>query len=134
MPKTSRASRPTEVRFRLSGAHVVAAIVAAVGASAVAFQSWWLAPLLLVPLVLALGVLRLGTDVDSRGLVARSLLANRRVSWDEVEGFASDRRKVAARISGGQTLVLPTVRPGDLPRLLAAGGRELDESESGSDQ
>jgi Bacterial PH domain len=122
------ADGPTDIRFRLSGAHVVATIVAAVGASAVASQSWWLAPLLIVPLVLAVGVVRLGTDVGRSGLTARSLLSNRRVSWDGIEGFTTDGRKVSAVLDGGQALVLPAVRPADVPRVLAAGGREVEST------
>jgi Bacterial PH domain len=119
------------VRFRYPGAIAVAGIVAALGAVPLASQSWFLAPILLVPLAVTAFVWRSGTDADAAGLRVRALLGRRRVSWDEVAEIVADPRgRVVARLAGGGDLTLPAVRAADLPRLVAASGHELSRAGS----
>jgi hypothetical protein len=119
-------SKARPARFRHSGALIVAALVAAIGAVPVATAGWYFLPALLVPLLLALWAWRAGTDADPRGLRLRAALGQRRVPWSEVAELATDDRgRAAARLRDGRVLPLPAVRAADLPRLIAASGREL---------
>jgi hypothetical protein len=120
-------SSPRPARFRHSGALIVAALVAAIGAVPVASAGWYFLPALLVPLLLAVWAWRAGTDADPRGLRLRAALGQRRVPWSDVAELAADERgRATARLRDGRVLPLPAVRAADLPRLVAASGQELE--------
>ena len=113
-------------KFRQNMGLPLAAVVAFVGASALATQRWWLLPILLIPLVVAVWGFRSGVDADRQSLRVRTLLGSRTVPWGEVAGFRVDRNKVLAQLSSGGELPLPAVTPRQLPALIAAGGRTLE--------
>ena len=119
-------SSSTPLRFRRNGAIAVAALIAAIGALPLATAAWYLAPLALVPLAVALWAWRSGTDADADGLRVRALLGSRQVPWTAVAELAGDARgQAVALLRDGRTLPLPAVRTADLPRLVEASGHPL---------
>jgi Zn-dependent protease with chaperone function len=129
-------SRADVLRFRQSGATLVAALIAFVGAIPLAGSSWALTPVLLIPLGAGLWAWRAGTDVDAAGLRVRALLGSTTVAWSRVAELAADRRgRVSALLTDGNALRLPGVPASALPKLLAAGGQELTRpAEAGGDR
>lgn len=122
-------SRSDTVRFRYNQAILVAAVIAAIGALPLASARWYLLPVLLVPLAVALWAWRAGTDADTRELRLRALAGQRRIGWEHVVELATDPRgRAVARLDDGQQVVLPAVRGADLPRLVSATGQALPGS------
>jgi len=85
----------------------------------------WTLVLLLIPVLVALWVLRVGVDVSDDGLTVRSLIGERRVPWTEVVGIRGAPRGdlwlVTTRGTGGR---LPGMRaPGPPPLAAVSGGR-----------
>jgi hypothetical protein len=120
-------SQPRPVRFRHNAAITIAGIVAFIGALPLATSRVYLLPLLLAPLAVAVWGWRAGTDADAAGVRLRALLGSRSVGWDRIAGLApSPDGAVHAVLAEGGLLRLPAVAPADLPRLVAASGRELE--------
>ena len=92
-----------------------------------AFAASWTPVLLVIPLAVALWVLRVGVDIADDGLTVRSLAGQRRVPWAEVAGIRvarrGDRFVVTTR---GTELHLPVMRARDLPRLAELSGGRID--------
>ncbi|MEU4380085.1 PH domain-containing protein [Micromonospora echinofusca] len=117
---------PDTVHFRHNQAILAAAIVAFFGALPVAGARWYLLPVLLVPLAVAVWAWRAGTDADSRELRLRALVGQRRIGWERIVELAADPRgRAVARLDDGQQVTLPAVRAADLPRLVSATGQSL---------
>jgi hypothetical protein len=110
------------VKFRYNAAAAIAALVAAIGAVPIATSRWYLLPVLLVPLAVAAGAWRAGTDASPGGLRVRALLGSRFVPWSRVERLAAEKKKVYVHTVDGTTVRLPAVRPSDLPRVFAVIG------------
>ncbi|GLZ79822.1 hypothetical protein Afil01_46290 [Actinorhabdospora filicis] len=121
------------IRFRHSGGMWIAAVLFFISGLPLAMSSWYLAPILLVPVGAAVWAWRSGVDASSNGLRVRGLVGSRRVTWEQVEGFGAGRRDTFAVLRDGTRLPLPAVRRADLPRLIAAGGTELVLAETGDD-
>jgi PH (Pleckstrin Homology) domain-containing protein len=115
----------TRVRFRQHAGLAVVGVVAFLGALPVAATRWYLTPILLVPLAVAIWAWRSGTDADADGLTIRALLGQRRLPWERIVGFVPERRRVTAILDGGRSVPLPAVTPGDLATLLQAGGQKV---------
>jgi Bacterial PH domain len=95
-----------------------------------AFAAPWTPVLLLVPLALALWVLRVGVDISDDGVTARSLIGERRVPWTEVAGIrVAPRGDLWLVTTGGTEVRLPVMRARDLPRLAAVSGGRIDVPE-----
>ena len=119
-------SRAHVLRFRQSGATLVAALIAFVGAIPLAGASWALTPVLLIPLAAGLWAWRAGTDVDTAGFRVRALFGSTTVAWSRVAELAADPRgRVSALLTDGHALRLTGVPANALPRLLEAGGQQL---------
>ncbi|MGB2567471.1 PH domain-containing protein [Micromonospora citrea] len=122
-------SRTDTIRFRHHQAILVAAIVALIGALPLATAEWYLLPVLLVPLAVAVWAWRAGTDADARELRLTALAGGRRIPWERVVELAADPRgRAVARLDDGQEVLLPAVRGTDLPRLVEATGQSLPGS------
>ena len=106
------------VKFRHSPAVALAGLIATFGAVPVATWRWYLAPILLVPVAVAIWGWRAGTDADEGGVTVRALLGRRRLPWSRISGFAPRGRGVVAVLDGGATVPLIAVTPADLPRLV----------------
>jgi hypothetical protein len=115
----------TRVRFRQHAGLAIAGLVAFVGAVPLAAARWYLAPILLVPLAVAIWAWRSGTDADADGVTIRARFGQRRLPWERIVGFVPDRRRVTAVLDGGTSIPLPAVAPGDLASLLQAGGQKV---------
>lgn len=118
-------TRPPTMRFRPPGAVLVAAMIAFVSALPVAGLAWYLAPVLLVPLMVGIWAWRAGTDADDAGLRVRALFGTLDVPWSRVAELAADRRgRAAALLTDGRVIRLTAVGARDLPAVLRASGRE----------
>jgi hypothetical protein len=118
---------PTErLRFRKSGATLVAALIAFVGAAPLAGSRWALTPILLVPLAVGAWAWRAGTDVDPAGLRVRALFGTNVVPWSRVAELSADPQgRAAALLTDGTMIRLTGVRAADLPSVVAAAGGTL---------
>ena len=110
------------VRFRHHAGIALAGLVATLGALPIATARWYLTPILLVPLAVAVWGWRAGTDADESGVTVRALLGRRRLPWDRISAFVPAGRRVVAVLDGGARVALNAVTPGDLPKLVAASG------------
>jgi hypothetical protein len=119
----------TQIKFRHNAAISIAGLVAFFAAIPLATARWYLAPILLIPLAVGFWGWRAGTDVDRSGVSVRALFGRRRLPWHQITGFAHVNRRVRAMLAGGTAVPLPAVTPADLPKLVAASGRELDEGQ-----
>ncbi len=115
----------TRVRFRQHAGLAIAGLVAFFGAVPFAVSRWYLSPVLLVPLAVAVWAWRSGTDADAEGVTIRALFGQRRLPWTRIVGFVPDKRRVTALLDGGTSVQLPAVTPGDLAGLLQAGGQKI---------
>ncbi|MFY1684716.1 PH domain-containing protein [Micromonospora sp. WMMD730] len=122
-------SRADTIRFRHNQAILVAAVIATIGALPLAAARWYLLPVLLVPLTVAVWAWRSGTDADPRELRLRALAGGRRIPWEQVVELATDPRgRAVVRLTDGHQLPLPAVRGIDLPRLVAVTGQALPDA------
>ncbi len=99
--------------------------------------SGWTLLLLLVPVVIAAWVVRVGVDVGDDGLTVRSLLGQRQVPWTRLAGIRVAPRGDLWLVTTARTEVrVPVMRARDLPRLAAlSGGRlEVPEPPAGTGQ
>jgi hypothetical protein len=92
-----------------------------------AFAAPWTPVLLLIPLLVALWVLRVGVDIAADGLTLRALVGQRRVPWPEVAGIrVAPRGDLWLVTTGGTEVRMPVMRARDLPRLAALSGGRID--------
>jgi hypothetical protein len=113
------------LRVRRSGAVVVAALIAFVGAVPLAGVSWQLSFILLVPLLAGIWAWRAGTDVYPDRLKIRALVGSTTVPWDRINELAPDRNEqVTALLDNGNAIRLTGVTRGNLPVVLKAAGRD----------
>lgn len=114
--------------FRLPSVTLAAVVLLAACATPIAFAAPGLWLIYLVPIALAWLVVRLRTEADASGIVVRQPFGTRRLAWDDVAGLRlRGSAWVRAQLHDGDQVVLPAVRPGDLPALaLVSGGRLTD--------
>jgi Bacterial PH domain len=94
----------------------------------VAFGVPGLQVLYLVPLGVAVWLVRARTVVGPDTVVAHRVLGSRRVIWSDLQGLRMDERsRVWAVLHGGEEVLLPAVRARDLPLLAAASGGRLPD-------
>ncbi|BBH64461.1 hypothetical protein ACTI_11460 [Actinoplanes sp. OR16] len=121
-------SRPA-LRVRKSGAVLVAALIAVVGAIPLAGASWALAPILLIPLAVLIWTYRAGTDVYPDEIRVRALFGGNRVPWSRIAELAPDARgRVSALLDNGNVIRLTGVTRDNLPSVLAAGGHPVSRT------
>jgi hypothetical protein len=99
----------------------------AVCAVPLATVSTWTLVVLLIPLTVAVWVLRTGVDIGDEGLTVRSLAGSRTVAWRELAGI---RVAAGGRLwlvtTGGTEVRMPVIRARDLPQLAALSGGRID--------
>lgn len=84
--------------------------------------------LLIVPILLALWVLRVRTVVDSAGVRSVRVLSATTSSWDELAGIRIGRNgAVHAVRTDGSEVRLPAVTISQLPRVAAASGGRIPD-------
>jgi hypothetical protein len=90
----------------------------------------WTPVLLLIPLAVALWVLRVGVDIADDGLTVRSLVGERRVPWTELVGIrVAPRGDLWVVTTRGTEVRMPVLRARDLPRLAALSGGRIEVPE-----
>jgi hypothetical protein len=129
---TSR--HPETAKFRVPIAIPLAGLIAFISALPLATAEWYLAPILLVPLAIALWGWWAGTDADRDELRVRALIGRRRLRWAEVTALVPTGGRVVAVLLDGGQLTLTGVTPTDLPRLVTASGSQIEADEDGSDE
>ncbi len=88
------------------------------GMLAVVLSATWTAPLLIIPVILSVYIIRLRTVADGDTVTARSLLGSETVRWEDIEGLRFDKRSWArAQLKDGRELLLPAVTFATLPQL-----------------
>jgi hypothetical protein len=114
------------LRVRKTGALMIAAVIAFVGAVPLAGAGRAYALVLLIPAAAFLWAWRAGTDVYEDELRVRALVGSTRVPWARITELAPDRRgHISALLDNGNTIKLTAVTTGNLPRVLAAGKQEM---------
>lgn len=122
-------SRADTIHFRYNQAILVAAVIALISALPLVSARWYLLPMLLIPLAVAVWAWRAGTDADSGELRLRALTGRRRIPWDRIVELTADARgRGIARLDDGQEIILPAVQGADLPRLISATGQSVSHS------
>jgi hypothetical protein len=119
----------SQLRFRHNAAVSVAALITLIGGVPLLGASLYFAPVLLVPIAVAIWGWRSGTDADERGLVVRALLAKRGIPWTQIDALVPDQRRVQAQLANGNYVALPAVTRSDIPKLVAASGKEIATDE-----
>ncbi|WP_099024862.1 PH domain-containing protein [Mycolicibacterium palauense] len=97
----------------------------ALGLLTLAAAAAWTTPLLVIPVILSVAVVRLRTVADRDTVTARTMLSSTTVRWDEVDGLRFEKTSWArARLKDGRDVLLPAVTFATLPLLTeASGGR-----------
>ncbi|MGH3887822.1 MAG: PH domain-containing protein [Pseudonocardiaceae bacterium] len=97
----------------------------------VAFGLPGLQVLYLVPLGVAIWVVRSRTVVGPDTVVVHRVLGSQRVQWSELKGLRmDDRSRVWAVLLDGEELALPAVRARDLSLVAAASRGRLPDPQS----
>ncbi len=120
---------PTGVlRLRTNRTALLAVLFLAFGVTPLAFVRSWLLVLYVLPVLAAVWIWRVGTDVDAEGVTVRALIGVRRVEWNDVRGLSMDgTRRVRLVLQDGALLRMPLVRARDLPAIAtASAGRVPD--------
>jgi hypothetical protein len=114
-------------RMRLSRVALLPVVFLAVCVLPFAAASPWAALVLLLPLLAAVWVLRVGVDVDDAAITTHGLLGQRRVAWDDLAGIRVGRNaRLRLVTTGGREVRLPVLRARDLPRLAGWSGGRID--------
>ncbi|MGY1592632.1 PH domain-containing protein [Geodermatophilus sp. SYSU D00708] len=115
-------------RLRMSRTAMLPVAFLFICAVPLAFAAPWTPVFLLVPLLVALWVLRVGVDVGDDGITVRSLAGRRRVPWAELAGIrVADRGELWLVTTRGTQVRLPVLRAADLPRLAALSGGRIPD-------
>ena len=122
-------------RLRMNRTALIPVGLLALCAVPLAFAAPWTPVLLLVPLAVAVWVLRAGVDIADDGLTVRSLAGERRVPWSEVAGIrVAPRGDLWLVTTRGTEVHVPVMRARDLPRLAAVSGGRIDVPAPPQDQ
>ncbi|MBU2662040.1 PH domain-containing protein [Actinoplanes bogorensis] len=109
---------------------MVAAAIAFVGGIPLTGESRWFALLLLVPAAVYVWAWRAGTDVYPDELRVRALFGSTPVPWERISELAPGRRgQMSALLDNGNVIRLTGVTRDNLPRVLAAGGQPVGDSD-----
>ena len=119
---------PTDVApvvLRMSPTAHLASGFAALGMLAVVLAQPLTAPLLALPVLASVMIVRLRTVADTQTVTARTLLNSRTVDWADIKGLRFVRGSWArAELTSGEELRLPAVTFATLPLLAEiSGGR-----------
>ncbi|HEX3791188.1 MAG TPA: PH domain-containing protein [Pseudonocardiaceae bacterium] len=127
-PSRPAPALPSRLVFKTPRAALVAVAFFALCESTVALAGGWLALLYLIPVLMAVWVLRTRTVVDENRLVIRRVLGRRVVNWSDVAYLRMREGKwVAAVLTNSSQVALPAVRTMHLPVLsLITNGRVDD--------
>ena len=115
------------VRLRMSRTMLLPVVVFTLCLLPVALLSPWALPVLLLPALVALWVLRVAVTVGDDGIGVQSLVGRRGVRWEDLAGIrVGERGSLSLVTRHGTELRLPVLRARDLPRLSAVSGGRID--------
>ncbi|WP_295627154.1 PH domain-containing protein [uncultured Corynebacterium sp.] len=135
---TDRSALPT-TRFRPQKTHFFGvAFLLFLAIMAMGFEPLWFAPLLLVPLIYSLWIMRVRTTVGARGITAVPFLGERRsLPWNRFRGVLFDKRGRAFAVGSSNELSedtrddvrfpLPAITFNSLPALNEASGGRIPD-------
>jgi len=113
-------------RLRMSRVALLPVVFLVVCVLPLAVAASWTLVFLLVPVLAAAYVLRVGVDVGDGGVTVRSVAGSRSVPWDDVAGIRVGERGDLWLVTTRDTeLRLPVLRARDLPRLAAVSGGRI---------
>jgi hypothetical protein len=113
-------------RLRMSRVALLPVVFLVVCVLPLAVAASWTLVFLLVPVLAAAYVLRVGVDVGDGGVTVHSLAGSRAVPWDDVAGIrVGERGDLWLVTARGTELRLPVLRARDLPRLAAVSGGRI---------
>jgi hypothetical protein len=116
------------VTFRLPLTALIGVFGLLVGMTPVAFGAPGLQVLYLVPLALAVWLMRIRTVAGPETIVAYRVWGSRQITWSDLAGLRiDDRSRVWAVLRGRDEVRLPVVRARDLPVLAAISGGRLPD-------
>jgi Bacterial PH domain len=106
--------------MRMSRTALLPVVLLAVCLLPLATISSWLLLVLVVPVILAAWVVRVGVDLGDQGVTVRRLLGERTVPWERLTGIrVADDGGLWLVTTTGTQLRMPVLRPRDLPRISA---------------
>ena len=109
--------------FRIPLTALLGVFALAIGATPLALTVPGLQVLYVLPIGLAVWLLRTRTVASSDALVAHRMLRSRRLPWGEVDRLrVAERSWCRAVLSTGEEVALPAVRARDLPVLAVVSG------------
>ncbi|GDY31846.1 PH domain-containing protein [Gandjariella thermophila] len=119
---------PAAVVFRVPTTALLAVALLALCMSPVGLASPALLVIFVVPVALAVWLLRTRTRADAEGLTVRTLFGRRLIPWSRVTSLRlTEKSAVRAVVDGDGEVTLPAVRVRHLPLLAAvSGGRIAD--------
>ncbi len=124
----AQAGTSRQLTFRMTPLTLIAVGSLAICVTPVAWVKPWLLVIYLLPLALAVWVLRVRTVVSRDGLRARHVLSSTRFGWDELRSLRlHEKRWVRAVLTSGKEVQLPAVRVRDLHRLAEFSGGRLSD-------
>ena len=113
-------------RLRMDRVALLPVVFLVVCVLPLAVAASWTLVFLLVPVLAAAYVLRVGVDVGDGGVTVRSVAGSRSVPWDDVAGIrVGERGDLWLVTARGTELRLPVLRARDLPRLAAVSGGRI---------
>ena len=113
-------------RLRMGRVALLPVVFLAVCVLPLAVAASWTLVFLLVPVLAAAYVLRVGVDVGDGGVTVRSVAGSRSVPWDDVAGIrVGERGDLWLVTARGTELRLPVLRTRALPRLAAVSGGRI---------
>ncbi|WP_277669597.1 PH domain-containing protein [Saccharomonospora viridis] len=126
----STGTRGKRAVFRIPGTALIGVLMLFMCMFPLAATLPYLLVLLLVPIVLAVWVVRTRTEATEQGLIVRTLRGTRKLAWDSIKGFTiTPKSAVVAVLHDDTTVPLPSVRTRHLPVLsLVSDGRVPDPS------
>src|SRR3954469_25865691 len=137
MPAVRPAGRPrlgpwvlvaVPARLRMSRTALLPVVLLLVCVIPFAAAAPWALVVLVLPLLAAAYVLRVGVDMDDDGITVRGVLGSRAVPWTELAGIrVGDRRRLWLVTTAGTEIALPVLRVGDLPRLAELSGGRIPQ-------
>jgi hypothetical protein len=127
-----KAPLPESLTFRITPVSLLAVLAIAVCATPLATTAGlWALSFYLIPVALAVWILRTATTVGPERVRVRTFLGGTSFAWDDVSSLRLDERRwLKAVLRSGKQVTLPAVRVRDLPRLATmSGGRLPDPTE-----
>jgi hypothetical protein len=125
---TATSALPRRLVFKTPSVALVVVVFLAVCESTIALALPWFSLLYLIPVGIAVWVLRTRTVIDQDNIVVRRVFSRRVIAWSDVASLRlRDQKWLNAVLADDTEVPLPSVRTRHLPVLaLITGGRLAD--------